>query len=758
MGHSVIAFVAGLCLIATGSARAMQTKSEMKQNDKGNSMIAKVIEMLGEEKEKIKVDLGNEEKTMAEYMQWCDDTQTELFYGIKSAKAKLDELTAVITDSTAQIAALDEDIAELGNEIAERNTEIEDSEAIRAKDHEEFLKCETEQVAMVEELEEMGVALKKQIAAFTQTPPPVTEAPETEGGEAAFLQKKSPAAEFDAFVQTASNTTQKSAADTAAEEKQARMQRLSKALQVMVTSTWVDPDTKKRLQNFQKKSALVQEAPDIDAHDGLAEGETAGGAMNTMVAENEKNLEMFEGLKGKAEESLQKMRDEETKKQGEHDIQMMTLKQAISLAENDLDDAKKDHGRISQEKAEAEEEKGDVEASMAADEKALEETKQECDATSAAWAHRQDEAKAEMAAIEKAKEILASRVTVFIQMKQKGRNAALYKGDDIQQTVKQQKTRQVLITHFRDLGNKLHSLAMLNLVTVAAQDPMANVKNLLTDLIAKLEKEAKEAADLHAFCQAEKKKTTAAIDKKNMEIDKISTRIEMATAKKKELEELVAANSKEIAETEKVNAEATKLRTEQHENFVKVDADFSGAASAVDDAIDALQEYYGKSFIQTKSKTETLQPTFGGAKSDSAGGIIGILETMGEEFRKTVKENAATEREAVKAYETLMQENKVVISTKEAEIKGAESEIKSLDVSLKNNGEDLKMVEKEKAAVEEYIAKLKPQCEGRVVPYEERKAKMEAEISGLKEGLAILEEESPSGAFASLLQVKQHSH
>ena len=41
---------------------------------------------------------------------------------------------------------------------------------------------------------------------------------------------------------------------------------------------------------------------------------------------------------------------------------------------------------------------------------------------------------------------------------------------------------------------------------------------------------------------------------------------------------------------------------------------------------------------------------------------------------------------------------------------------------------------------------------------EERKAKMEAEISGLKEGLAILEEESPSGAFASFIQVKEHGH
>merc|ERR1719159_1850763 len=94
---------------------------------KGNSMIAKVIQMLGEEKDKIKADLAAEEKTMGEYMQWCDDTQTELSYGIKSAIAKLEDLTATITDNTAQIAALDEEIAELGNEIAASTSEMEEA-------------------------------------------------------------------------------------------------------------------------------------------------------------------------------------------------------------------------------------------------------------------------------------------------------------------------------------------------------------------------------------------------------------------------------------------------------------------------------------------------------------------------------------------------------------------------------------------------------------------------------------------------------
>merc|ERR1719443_2159516 len=321
--------------------------------------------------------------------------------------------------------------------------------------------------------------------------------------------------------------------------------------------------------------------------------------MAAMVAQNEANLAAFEGLKGKAEEALQRQRDEETKAQSEHDIQVMTLKQAIALAENNVDDAKKERAGLAEEKAKAEEEKVDAEAAKAADEKSLEETTQECEATSAAWATRQKEAAAEMAAIEKAKEILASRVTVQLQVK-----IADKMPDDVASTVNTRKMRQHLINHFRTLGNKLHSLAMLNLVTVSAQDPMENVKGLLTDLIAKLEKEAKEAADLHAFCQAEKKKTTASMEKKNMEIDKLSTRLEKATATKQEQEELIAANSEEIASIEKSNAEATKLRNEQNANFVKIDTDFTAAAE-VDDAIDALKEYYGDSaLIQTGAKRD----------------------------------------------------------------------------------------------------------------------------------------------------------
>jgi chromosome segregation ATPase len=719
-------------------------KQESAQNSAANSMIAKVIQMLGEEKDKISANIATETNTMAEYTQWCDDTMTEHSYAIKSANNKIIELNAVITDSTAQIASLDEDVAELGSEIAQRNKEIEDAEAIRAKDHEEFLKAETEQALMIEDLEQLETELKAMHESMKTTPPPVpeegAEGEEVAGEEAApaeaapaegapaFIQLKKPSS-APAFIQFFHGLFPNHPSPE-------RLEKLQRAMTMAVNSVWVDPESKKNLALLTRDGAFVQQpgAEPVTTH--LAEAKE----------EENEQLAAFEGLRGKAEEALQRMRDEETKKIAEHNLNLQSLKAAIALAENNLDDTKREHARISQEKAEAVAELAETEASKAADEKTLKSVTAECTEASAAWDKRQSEAKSEMAAIEKAKGILAAGVTVLMQVKGGS------KGHDIPQ-----KTRAKLVNHFRELGGRLHSLAMLNLVSVVSSDPMEQVKGLLGSLIEKLVKEAKEAADLHEFCKAEKEKTSAAIKKKTMTISELDARLETAGTKKQQLSESVADLTGEIAEMEKSQAEATKLRNEERATYEKVAADYTQAAEAVDDAIDALKEYYGSvKLVQVSSnvKSKKAPPTLGGAKTDSAGGIISILETMGEEFRKSLKSAGAEERAAQNDFDAMIQDNKESKAAKSAEIAGSQSEIKSLSVAIHNFGGDKKMASKELGSVEEYVAKLKPQCGGKTTSYAERKAKMEAEITGLKEALAILEAEAPAGSF-NFLQIRQ---
>merc|ERR1719473_2248229 len=108
---------------------------------------------------------------------------------------------------------------------------------------------------------------------------------------------------------------------------------------------------------------------------------------------------------------------------------------------------------------------------------------------------------------------------------------------------------------FRALGTKLHSISMLNLVSAVSVTPMEKIKGLITDMIAKLQKEAAEAASMHAFCQEENKKNKDAKEKTQGDLDKTNSRLESAVAKKQGLEDRVAQLSNEIKEINAGQAE-----------------------------------------------------------------------------------------------------------------------------------------------------------------------------------------------------------
>merc|ERR1719408_712149 len=150
-------------------------------------------------------------------------------------------------------------------------------------------------------------------------------------------------------------------------------------------------------------------------------------------------------------------------------------------------------------------------------------------------------------------------------------------------------------------------------------------------------------------------------------------------------------------------------------------------------------------------KMKDSQPEFGAAKSGAGGVIISILEMSNEDFVKLHSETESNEAEAAEEYEKLMNDNKASKGAKQAEVKASLSEIKSLTVALENSGEDHAMTSEELAAVMDYLEKLKPQCEEKVMSYAEKKARREAEIAGLKEALEIL-----SGA--ALVQVGARRH
>merc|ERR1719253_316707 len=358
-----------------------------------------------------------------------------------------------------------------------------------------------------------------------------------------------------------------------------------------------------------------------------------------------------------------------------------------------------------------------------------------------------------MGAIEKAKTILVDGVTAFVQVSSKVRRTQMkWNPDDDEESDAVAAKREQVVGILKQLGQKHHSFAFAQLASMATSDPFVKIRGLIEDMIAKLVKEAEEEATQKAFCDAEIGKSKTSQDEKTMTLDKLQSRMDGASTTMAQNAEDIKTLESEVAEIDKAQAEATAMRTKEHEDYAQASKDFKDSAEAVAKAIEVLKNFYEGSFIQVKAQTtlKSKQPEFGGAKSDIAHTIISVLEMSEEDFTTLLAECEGTEDEAARAYKSLTDENKVSKAAKETEAKGKASENKSLSVQLEHHKEDHGSVSKELDAVNAYVDKLRPQCEEKAMSYEEKKAKREAEIAGLKEALEIL-----SGDSLALVQTKR---
>merc|ERR1719359_728614 len=151
------------------------------------------------------------------------------------------------------------------------------------------------------------------------------------------------------------------------------------------------------------------------------------------------------------------------------------------------------------------------------------------------------------------------------------------------------------------------------------------------------------------------------------EIEKLTTKIDQASARSEQLKEQVAALSKALTDLAASRAEATKLRREEHSAFVQNKADLEQGIEGVKLALKALREYYAK-------KQET---------SDQGAGtsIIGLLEVCESDFTKGLAEAVSTEEEAARSYEQQEKGDEIETATKEKDVEYKTKEAAKLDKS-----------------------------------------------------------------------------
>merc|ERR1719272_1211787 len=210
-----------------------------------------------------------------------------------------------------------------------------------------------------------------------------------------------------------------------------------------------------------------------------------------------------------------------------HEFKMLesNLQNEISHTQEKLATATKTKASASESQATAEGDLAETTRTKAADQDYSATLKTECEMAASEWASRQASAKEEMAAIDKAKEILVSGVVAFVQS---GSKVTIKKAndDDDSESDASSEVRSKLVQKIQSLGKKFHSFGLMQLASVAGSDPFVKIRGLIEDMIAKLLKEAQEEATQKAFCDEEMGKIKKSQADKTATIDKLQTRID----------------------------------------------------------------------------------------------------------------------------------------------------------------------------------------------------------------------------------------
>jgi len=276
--------------------------------------------------------------------------------------------------------------------------------------------------------------------------------------------------------------------------------------------------------------------------------------------------------------------------------------------------------------------------------------------------------------------------------------------------------------------------------TGAKMDPtaMEPVKELLRQLINRLEEELSAEMSHKEWCDTEKTTSAAAktarenlIDALQAEIPQLETTIASLTSEVNFLQTELTSTHTEV--------EAAKsLRTGQKGAFDTSHEDHNQVIDALTQAIEALSSVsFG--FLQT-GKAHVGENPFGASNSESgtAGDANAMLTDLLNKYSTARAQMVAEEGQAVKAHEQFLEVSETFRMDTEQTKAAATSERRLKENRLADARDELSNAGTELQQVTQYIADLAPSCDDIRVTFEERKKRREAEIAALKETLEAL--------------------
>jgi len=594
----------------------------------------------------------------------------------------------------------DSKIAELAADVSSATAELKDATTIRDAEASDFAASETELVDVIDTLGRAITLIERE------------------------MQKKNAA-----FTQLGGKD----------------LKGLVQSLDTLVDAAALSASDKHRL------SALIQSTQ------GANEDEDELGAPAAAVYESHSSsiVDTLEDLKEKAEEQLSSLRKAEVNARHNYGMVKQSLEDQMAADNKELGEEKTGKAAASESKAGAEGDLTTTVAGLKAAEDALATAQATCAQVSenheATVAARSEELKVISDAIGVLKGTTSGAEGQAYSFLQFGTNSG------VRIRTRADLARSEVLTIVNKLAQQHHSTALAQLAKrIAAvlrfsassgDDPFSKVKGLINELITRLEAEAGSEATEKSFCDDETAKSNAQKSDLEATLSKLTAAIDASTARSASLKADVKELSEELAQMAKEQADMIRIRQESHANYVQAKSDYEEGLGGVRKALVMLREYYaekegGADAAFAQVMRQPAMPETHTKATGSGTSIIGILEVVESDFATNLAKEETTEAEAQEAHEKMIQENKITKATKDQDIKYKTAEAASLDKEVAELSSDRETARTEHAAVLEYLEKLNARCIAKPETYETRKQRREAEISGLKEALAVLEQTS----------------
>jgi len=657
--------------------------------------LSTVLDLMDSLSAKITAEGEAEAKAYKEYVEWCDNAAANVKYEIKTATSKKDQLEATIAKATSDVSSGASKIEDVAAAISADQSELKEATVVREKEAADFAASEAE---LVDSVDTLGRAISIISREMQKNP--------------ALLQ-------------------------------QANTGDFSKLLATL--STVVDAAAFS-VDDRQKLTALVQNKQGSSSD----EDEFGAPAAATYKSQSGNIVDVLDDLKEKAEEELADVRKAESG--SKHNFQMLkqSLEDQMSADTKDLNEEKSDKAAAEETKATAVGDLDQTAKSLANAEDNLHTTGTTCMTVAADHEATMKGRQEELTAIATARKMLSETSSGAVGQSYSFLEvfSAMHSSADL--------ANVEIIQLVKKLAREQHSAALAQLASrigavirygsSSGEDPFVKIRSLISDMITKLTNEAQSESTEKAYCDEELAKTASKKEELNFQISKLTAKIDKAAAKSASLKDSAKQAQADLAALAKSQAEMDSIRREESASYRQAKEDLSLGLSGVRKAIGVLRDYYGGASAASASMLldmgQPAAPVQHSKSSGAGGSILDILEVVESDFAKNLASEEAQEADAAAGYEKQSQENKVTKSMKEQDVKYQTAEFKGLEKTISELSSDRETTNTEFSAVMDYSGKLNGRCIAKPESYEQRRARREAEVSGLKEALSILNGEA----------------